>query len=78
MGLTALAFFGVFAITMILSLVRDPRFGLVGYLFVFYNHPPSRWWGGELPNLRWSLIAALVTLVSLALHTLTNGASRRT
>jgi hypothetical protein len=77
MSLTALAFLGVFAASLILAVLRDPRFGLVGYLFVFYNHPPSRWWGGDLPNFRWSLIAALVTLVSLVLHRLVNDSPRR-
>jgi hypothetical protein len=30
---------------------------------VFYLHPPSRWWGAFLPDLRWSLLAATVTLI---------------
>jgi O-antigen ligase len=31
-------------------------------------HAPTQWWGASLPDIRWSLIAALVTGVSLLIH----------
>ena len=43
---------------------RDPIFGLLMYLWDYYNHPALRWWGDELPDLRWSLFSAVVVLVS--------------
>lgn len=68
LNLTLLAFLGVLGLLLILSLVRNPFFGLYAYLFVFYNHPDFRWWGEGLPEIRWSLMAAVVTVVSLAVH----------
>ncbi len=69
MSLTAIIFVGLFAAGLIASLVRHPAFGLYTYLATFYLHPPDRWWGAQLPDLRWSLLAALVTLLSLWRHT---------
>jgi O-antigen ligase len=55
-----IAFFGGLA----LAFIRHPTYGLYTYVAVFYLHPPSRWWGEFLPDLRWSLLAAVVTLVA--------------
>jgi len=46
---------------------RKPIFGLMSYLFAFYMHPPVRWWGESLPDLRWSLLASLITLFAIFL-----------
>ena len=43
---------------------RDPIFGLLAYLFEYYNHPPLRWWGTELPAWRWSLVMGSILLAS--------------
>lgn len=43
-------------------------FGLLTYLWTFYNHPPGRWWGENLPDLRWSLVAAFITLIASTLR----------
>jgi hypothetical protein len=52
-----------------LALKRHPIYGLMTYVAVFYLHPPARWWGqGMLFSVRWSFIAAAVTLVALMLH----------
>jgi len=63
-GLFAL-FFATFAA---LALKRSPMFGLYLYFIAFYVHPPSRWWGELLPDLRWSLFAAALTIVSMVIH----------
>ena len=68
MSLTAIGFVGVFALLVVLAFVRHPVWGLYGYMWVFYNHPPARWWGHELPDLRLSLIAAIVTVVAMLIH----------
>lgn len=64
MTLTGLAFVLVFFSGLALALFRSPVFGLYTYIGVFYVHPPSRWWGALLPDLRWSLLAAAVALVA--------------
>lgn len=63
MSLTSLGFAAVFAAFMALALFRHPLWGLYAYVALFYLHPPSRWWGEMLPDLRWALVAALVTLI---------------
>lgn len=66
--LTAAAFLAAFLTGCFLSLFHRPIFGLATYVSLVYVHPPSSWWGSILPSLRWSLLAAAVTLVSIALH----------
>ncbi len=68
MSFSAIAFLVVYAIGLLLAFVRHPSFGLLSYMWTFYNLPPSRWWGSELPNVRWSLVAAGVTAIALMLH----------
>jgi hypothetical protein len=64
-----------FATGSILALARHPIYGLMTYVAVFYIHPPSRWWGqGVLLNVRWSLLAATITLLALLLHRTSNSA----
>ncbi len=65
MSLTAIAFLGAYGLGLLSSFVVHPRWGLITYIAVFYLHPPLRWWGVGLPDMRWSLLAAVVTLISL-------------
>jgi probable O-glycosylation ligase (exosortase A-associated) len=46
----------------------NPAYGLFGYFLDYYAHPPLRWWGDELPDLRWSLIISVITVVSVLIH----------
>lgn len=66
--LTGLTFTLLFLVLLALALWRHPVFGLYAYLATFYVHPPSRWWAAMLPDLRWALLAGLVTLISLYVH----------
>lgn len=67
MSLTAIAFLGVYALGLLRSFTVHPLWGLLTYMAVFYLHPPIRWWGAGLPtSMRWSLFAAIVTLISLS------------
>jgi O-antigen ligase len=68
MSLTGLLFLMFFAAGCFMALYRHPIYGLATYISVFYLHPPSRWWGATLPDLRWSLTAAAVTLLALILR----------
>jgi hypothetical protein len=63
-SLTAAVVFAVFGIGLLLGLVAHPIYALLSYLWIYYNHPPTSWWGSDLPDLRYSLIAALVALVA--------------
>jgi hypothetical protein len=66
--LTGLAFTAFFLGLLAMALKRHPVFGLYAYLAVFYVHPPSRWWSSMLPDLRWSLLAGVVTLLAVYIH----------
>lgn len=65
MALTGLAFLGAYIVGIVLAFAKHPRFGLYVYLAVYYLDPPSRWWGASLPPIRWSLVAAVFTLIAV-------------
>ncbi len=46
----------------------NPVYGIYTYFLDYYAHPPLRWWGKGLPQLRWSFIAAIITLVAYFIH----------
>jgi O-antigen ligase len=64
MPITALGFLGIFVVGCLLTLKR-PFIGLLLYFFVFYMHPPGKYWGAYLPEIRWTFIVAVLTLASL-------------
>lgn len=68
MTLTGLVFMFAFLVALVLALVRHPIYGLFAYIADFYLHPPSRWWGHFLPDLRWSMLAAVVTLLAILMR----------
>ncbi len=61
---TGLAFVVAYLGGLIAGLVVNPLYALFTYVGEFYVYPPSRWWGAYLPDLRWSLLAAAVTIVA--------------
>jgi hypothetical protein len=65
LSFSALGFLVVYALGLLLALYKHPVFGLYAYLWAFYNHPPAHWWGANLPDLRWSLLAGFVTLIAI-------------
>jgi hypothetical protein len=52
----------------VLAYKRHPIFGLYFYLGTLYVHPPSRWWGYMLPDPRWALLSAVITVTAVAFH----------
>jgi hypothetical protein len=67
-SLTGFLFMVAFLAALTLAYVRHPIYGLYAYVADFYLHPPSRWWGQFLPDLRWSMLAAVVTLTAIVLR----------
>lgn len=65
MTATGLAFLAAYLFGLLRAFISHPRWGLYTYIGTFYLHPPMRWWGATLPDLRWSLTAAIVTLLAL-------------
>lgn len=68
MSLTALAYICVFFVGIFVALQGRPLVGLMLYLQSFYFHAPGSWWGNHLPDLRWSLLSALVTLIAIMIR----------
>ena len=69
MTATSLAFCLAFAAGAFLALGKHPIFGLVTYVGAFYLSPADRWWGeGPIAEVRWSLLAAALTLLSMLIH----------
>ena len=62
MSVSAIVVIVAYLLGLIVSFSR-PIFALFSYLWIFYNDPSTNWWGTELPNLRYSLIAAVVALM---------------
>ena len=67
MSLTGIGFLAVYGLGLLLSF-KHPLFGLFSYMWAFYNDPVARWWGEGLPDLRWSLVSAVVTTVAVLLR----------
>jgi hypothetical protein len=67
MPITALGFLGIFVVGCLLALKR-PFIGLLLYFFVFYMHPPGKYWGAFLPEIRWTFIVAVTTLIGLFIN----------
>lgn len=64
-ALVWLAFCGV---SSVWAFTRHPVWGLSFYIATIYVHPPSRWWGSMLPDPRWALLSALITMMAIVYH----------
>jgi hypothetical protein len=69
MPVTAIVFLIAFATGCVLALVRRPVFGLATYIVTLYMDPAGQWWGQTtLPNVRWELVPAVITLIAMLVH----------
>ena len=75
MSFTAILFLLGYASGLVMALFKKPIYGLGTYVLVMFLHPPSRWWGASLPDMRWSLLAAIVTFVACQARTPKNAAA---
>jgi len=68
--LYAFLFVVVVCLLYLMSLVKGPIWGLFAYACVYFICPLEdiNWWAMYLPNFRWSLLSAVVVLISLFLH----------
>ncbi len=68
MSLTLIFFLFAYFGGLAYALFRHPIWGLMSYCLSLYMAPSYNWWGYALPNLRWSLLAALVTFISIFIN----------
>lgn len=66
--LTAATYLLFYCYGLFRALTGKPLWGIFIYFMCFYAHAPSQWWGNYLPNLRWSLIASIVTMIALFIY----------
>lgn len=52
----------------VMAFTHHPVFGLYFYMATTYVHPPSRWWADMLPDLRWALLSAVITIIAVLYH----------
>ncbi len=67
MSLTTIAWTAIYGLLATASFA-NPLFGMLGYMHEYYNRPELRWWGDELPALRWNLMMSLAWGASLLLR----------
>jgi len=67
MGLQTMFFLAIYFAGLIATFYR-PIFGVYTYIFHWHNHPPYYWWGSDLPDLRWSMLIAVATMLSFLIH----------
>lgn len=65
---SAILFLVIFTLGSLLSLLKDPFWGLLMYVHVYFNTPQHHFWAENVPNFRWALIAAAILVVSCILH----------
>jgi O-antigen ligase len=68
MGITGLGFMLLFLAGLVLAFIRHPIFGVFSYMLAFYMGPDTAWWGEGLPNLRWAMLSAVVTLAAVVVY----------
>lgn len=66
--LSAAAFALFCLVCTVFAFTRHPIWGVYFYLATTYVYPPDRWWGYIFGDLRWALLAALVTALAVVLH----------
>jgi O-antigen ligase len=66
--ISAVAFLIFCAICLVLAFARHPVWALYLYLATTFVYPPGRWWGYMFGETRWSLLAATVAVLAIALH----------
>jgi O-antigen ligase len=65
---TAILFLLFFVVMVSLAMARNPIYGVMAYVALVFIDPPSRWWGHALPDMRWSLLACVATVIGMAVH----------
>jgi len=60
MSVSAIAFVLIFFTGCAASLFYSPFYGVLLYAFEYFLNPVSRWWYGQIPELRFSMVTILV------------------
>jgi len=66
MSITALVWLCIIGGLAVLAVVRA-SYGAALYLVTFFMFPSFWWWGQDLPDLRWNLLAGVVLVIAAAI-----------
>ncbi len=67
MSITALVWALLYCAAIVSSLV-NPLYASLGYFLEYYMRPELKWWGDDLPALRWNLIVSIALAVSFLIR----------
>jgi hypothetical protein len=63
MSVTAMAWILAYCAAAVMSF-SSPLYGVLGYLLEYYQRPELRWWGKDLPGLRWNLMISVILAIT--------------
>lgn len=68
--ITAIIIISIALLGYILSIAKDPIWGLMTYSYLYFlnPNPTINWWGEYLPEFRWSLLSVVLLVVSMIVH----------
>lgn len=68
--ITALLFIIINFTSYFYALKKGPFWGLFAYVVIYFNAPDTdiNWWFVYVPDLRWSLLSAIILLISTVIH----------
>lgn len=67
MSVTALVWVALYCAALVMTFA-NPLFGALGYLLEYYMRPELKWWGKDLPALRYNLIIAVTLGVAFLMR----------
>lgn len=68
MSVTTILWVVLYVAAIIGAIFSNPLFGAMGYLLEYYMRPALKWWGDELPDLRYNLIISIVLGGAFLIH----------
>ncbi len=68
MPLYPVFYLGVTGVGWFSGIALAALYALLTYVFIYFNIPSVQWWGGYVPDLRWSYTSALVVAAGLFIH----------
>jgi hypothetical protein len=66
-SLTAIAW-AIAYVSLAAASIINPLFGALGYMLEYYMRPALKWWGDDLPDLRYNLIISIVLGLTFVLR----------
>lgn len=66
--LSAIIFILLFIAGCAAAFLIDASYGIMLYVFEYFLNPPGRWWGQNLPDLRYAFSIGIITMISFLMR----------